>query len=417
MTKKFSDLVFWVIVFLFIVVIGFAGCGGGGGGDGGGGNNNNNVAVTSVSLSETSRTLKIGDTDQLTATVVPANATNKSVTWFSDKQGIATVNSSGLVTAIAAGTATITVTTVDGGFKASDNITVVATDYVLYERWYAGKNEGIFSAEITDGILSNETELIPTREDDEGLYVPSYSPDKTKIAFVRQKGTIRDIAVLNIATGEVSIVLAGGYHYRPRWNSAGTQLVFIYKANVASLGDVAVINLDGTGFQNLTNTPDLDEEWADFNPVNDSEISYYNSTNSYWDNEDIFLLDTTTGKSVNITNSSESSEETPCWFPNGTEMSFGSDRNSYEESDKTIHVFWGVWLMNSDGSGAQILYEHSILSFGWPVVSRDGKRVLITPNVPAPSIWVVQVDEPGVAEEVTNSSGEAITGIVLTDVR
>jgi uncharacterized protein YjdB len=83
-----------------------------------------NVAVTGVSVSPTSATLSVSGTQQLTATIAPANATNQNRTWSSSNTAVATVNSSGLVTAVSAGTATITVTTQDGGFTANSNITV-----------------------------------------------------------------------------------------------------------------------------------------------------------------------------------------------------------------------------------------------------------------------------------------------------
>ena len=70
--------------------------------------------ATGVSLNKTSATLNTGQTLQLTATVTPSNTTNKNVTWSSSNTNIATVNSNGLVTAKAAGTATIAATTADG---------------------------------------------------------------------------------------------------------------------------------------------------------------------------------------------------------------------------------------------------------------------------------------------------------------
>ena len=85
---------------------------------------NNNVSVTGVSVAPASATINVGSTQQLTATVIPSNATNKSVNWSSSNASVATVNSSGLVTGVAAGTATITVTTVDGSKTATSSITV-----------------------------------------------------------------------------------------------------------------------------------------------------------------------------------------------------------------------------------------------------------------------------------------------------
>ena len=71
------------------------------------------ITPTSVTLDHQSETLDIGDTLQLTATVLPANAQDKSITWLSDDEDVASVDSSGLVTAISEGTATIVASTVN----------------------------------------------------------------------------------------------------------------------------------------------------------------------------------------------------------------------------------------------------------------------------------------------------------------
>ena len=82
------------------------------------------VAVTGVSLDQTSLSLGTGDTATLTATVTPSNATDKSVTWSSSNTAVATVSSTGVVTAVGSGNAVITVTTNDGGKTATCNVTV-----------------------------------------------------------------------------------------------------------------------------------------------------------------------------------------------------------------------------------------------------------------------------------------------------
>jgi uncharacterized protein YjdB/endonuclease I len=84
------------------------------------------VPVTSVSLNYSSLTLSVGNTATLVATIVPGNATNQSVTWASSNTSVATVDANGVVTAHAAGSATITVTTVDGSHTATCTITVPA---------------------------------------------------------------------------------------------------------------------------------------------------------------------------------------------------------------------------------------------------------------------------------------------------
>lgn len=83
------------------------------------------VPVTGVSLDKTSISMAKGTTCQLTAEIQPYDATNKSVTWTSSNEAVATVDQNGLVTALKAGDATITVKTVDGGYEACCSITVV----------------------------------------------------------------------------------------------------------------------------------------------------------------------------------------------------------------------------------------------------------------------------------------------------
>ena len=81
------------------------------------------VAVTGVTLDVTELALEVPATATLTATVAPEEATDKTVVWASDNEAVATV-AEGVVTAVAEGTATITVTTVDGGFTATCIVTV-----------------------------------------------------------------------------------------------------------------------------------------------------------------------------------------------------------------------------------------------------------------------------------------------------
>lgn len=84
------------------------------------------VAVTGVSVNPTTATVGLGSTQQLNAVIAPANATNQNVTWTSSNTAVATVNAYGLVTAVSAGTTTITVKTVDGNKTATSAITVAA---------------------------------------------------------------------------------------------------------------------------------------------------------------------------------------------------------------------------------------------------------------------------------------------------
>lgn len=84
------------------------------------------VPVLGVALDKTSMNLTAGSTGTLIATITPENAKNKSLTWTSDKEAVATVDENGKVTAVAEGTAKITVKTVDGEKTAICTVTVTA---------------------------------------------------------------------------------------------------------------------------------------------------------------------------------------------------------------------------------------------------------------------------------------------------
>ena len=83
------------------------------------------VNVTGVSLNKNSLSFtESGKSEQLIATVLPTNASNKNVTWSTSDASIATVDKNGVVTAVKEGTVTITVTTEDGNFKATCTVTI-----------------------------------------------------------------------------------------------------------------------------------------------------------------------------------------------------------------------------------------------------------------------------------------------------
>jgi|GEM_PF-2676318 len=91
------------------------------------------ISVSGVSLDRSNASIEWGNTLQLTATLEPGNATNKSVRWSSSNTGVATVSSNGIITAVSAGTATITVTTVDGGRAATCTVTITMPSSVIVD--------------------------------------------------------------------------------------------------------------------------------------------------------------------------------------------------------------------------------------------------------------------------------------------
>ncbi|WP_166805825.1 Ig-like domain-containing protein [Jeotgalibacillus sp. R-1-5s-1] len=108
------------------------------------------VPVTGVNLNKTDVALTAaGQKTTLTAAVSPANATNKKVTWSSSNPDVATVSSSGVVTAVANGTTTITVTTADGEKTATATVTVDIIPQMTPDQMFPLKN-GTFSEGLAE---------------------------------------------------------------------------------------------------------------------------------------------------------------------------------------------------------------------------------------------------------------------------
>ncbi len=143
------------------------------------------VAVTGVSVSPASATITgLSNTQQLTATITPSNATNKSVLWSSSNTSIATVNGSGLVTSVAGGSVTITVTTDDGAFTSTSSITV---NYVALSSITLSTNTATLYTSGTYKTLSLTATFSPANATNQGI---TWSSSYPSIATVNSSGLV-----------------------------------------------------------------------------------------------------------------------------------------------------------------------------------------------------------------------------------
>lgn len=167
---------FWMIAAL-AVVLPLAGCGG---------DDEKVVTVSTISLGKTSVTLDPGGKETVNVTsILPENATNKTLVWSSADDDVATVNSGGLIEAIETGTTTVYCKSQDGGAEATVTVTVNDVDYadivkgqyeghinirqkqvdyrpeLLFELVYSKKNELTFENEfmLQTLALSDKPEL------------------------------------------------------------------------------------------------------------------------------------------------------------------------------------------------------------------------------------------------------------------
>ena len=146
------------------------------------------IEVSEIAISRTELTLTEGENETLTATVMPEDATDKTVTWTSSDESVATVSSEGVVTAVKAGTATITVAS-ENGKTATCAVTVEAKVIEVSE------------------IAISKTELTLTEGENETLtatVMPEDATDKT-IYWTSLDETIATVS----PEGEVTAVMAG----------------------------------------------------------------------------------------------------------------------------------------------------------------------------------------------------------------
>ena len=155
---------------------------------------NINYPVQGISLNHDAKTFtKAGETLQLTATIYPDSATNKTVTWKSSDEKVATVDESGLVTAVGNGTADITATTEDGNFKATCQVTV----------------------EIPELTLSlDKSELTLTQTEEQQKLTATVSDTEEKVTWLSSDPFVatvtRDGTVTAIANGTATITASAG---------------------------------------------------------------------------------------------------------------------------------------------------------------------------------------------------------------
>ena len=152
------------------------------------------VAVESVTVNPATLTIEAGQTSQLTATVLPSNAANQNVSWSSSNTNVATVDQNGLVSAVSAGTANITVTTEDGGKTSTCAVTVTAPVAPIPVTAIS------LDATATVGIGATKTLTVTyTPADANTGKAVTWSSANTSIATVDANGVVTGVAAGTVA--------------------------------------------------------------------------------------------------------------------------------------------------------------------------------------------------------------------------
>ncbi|WZL72511.1 GLUG motif-containing protein [Clostridiaceae bacterium 35-E11] len=183
------------------------------GGSGSGGTTASTVSVTEVSLNKASAAVTVGNTLQLTAIVAPRNADNKKVTWATSNDDVATVNKDGLVTAVNAGEATITVTTVDKNKTATCIVTVVERELEKYHTTFTVMDavyNPIAGASIEVKGPSDFKDSKDTDDDGEAVFnlvSGDYDYTVTKSVYESVYETVSDSFTLNREAMDIEVIM------------------------------------------------------------------------------------------------------------------------------------------------------------------------------------------------------------------
>lgn len=213
-----------------------------------------NVPVTGVTLNQTELPLGVGSSSTLTATVAPENATNKAVTWSTSDEAVATV-ADGVVTAVAEGTATITATTVDGGFTASCAVTVTAA--ATAEGYTVSMKDSSVTAAKGGAASAN---VMVSGHSDENItgyndYDVNVTYDSANLTFNKDASSAADTGA-TIEETETGTIRITGHGDNKEFSTAVATLNFT--ANTSGAHDVTITSakVDNSGHAIGNNAPE-----------------------------------------------------------------------------------------------------------------------------------------------------------------
>lgn len=193
--------------------------------------------------------------------------------------------------------------------------------------------------------------------------------DRTRLAFVSDRTGDAEIYVMNADGSGVTRITTGRGNECPTWSPDRSKIAFMGQGNTKGPGPfIYAINADGTGLKQLTRSQD--EAWSASWSPDGRKIAFEGALNVVRDskgfpdtNTDLGIyvmnVDGTGGKRIS---KDGKHDRLPAWSPDGAKIAFYGNRNGIN----------GIYVMNADGSGEKCL---STIGAGKPAWSPDGKRL------------------------------------------
>jgi len=253
------------------------------------------------------------------------------------------------------------------------------------------------------GVGANPTRLT---NDDEAENYPSWSPDGKRLAYQRDVNGSAIYVINADGTGQQRLSPTPGFDVTPSWSPDGTQIVYVRvladpQPSQPPMTDIRVMNVGGTGDHAvLPNTLfSVEPRWS----INDQLVfmSLMNSSDL-----EIYVMKVDGTGLQQLTN--EGNNGDPVWSPDGTRITFGSDR----EGGNKLNIF----AMNADGSQlVQLTHFDVPYEAGDTNWSSDGKKIAFEYDING----MKQSDPNAYAEVWTmnpDGSGETSTAVPCSDV-
>lgn len=370
------------------------------------------ATLVSIAVTPSSSSIAVAATQQFTATGTHADATTEDfttlVTWSSSNSSVATINSSGLATAVGAGSTAITATS--GALFGSSTLTVTAATAAGGKIAFTARHPNDHLAPeiyVMDADGHNKIRVTPNSSGayEEADILLGWSPDAAKVIFtsLRDGYDKRQLYTVNVdGSEELKLTAEDNLNVNPAWSPDGTKIAFM--SDRSGMQQIYLMNPDGSNQTRFTDAVD---------PYRSEEIGFYHpawspdgssiACNSNWYYLSggikawggIYVFRVSDGVYTQLTHYEDIN---PAWSPGGDKIAFV--RPIYS-SGGILTTY--IYVMDSDGDNQTQLAPGTR-----PAWSPDGSKIAFVRDDNGYRLYVMNANGSNVVL-LDNTSGASVT--------